>query len=71
MSSNNRTPASILDPGKRTFEVVHVSGNPNRAQRRHATPRWYRKGVLVNLTMFVPKQYQRPARNVPYVKPVA
>lgn len=71
MSSHNRTPATVLDPGKVTFEVIHVSGHPNRAQRRHETPFRFRRGERVAFTMFVPKRLQLPSRNVPYVKPVS
>ena len=69
MASHNRTPASILEAPRRTFEIVSVSGHPNRAMRRHMVPRRFRNGVAVTAAMFVPKAYQQRARNVPYVKP--
>jgi hypothetical protein len=70
VSSHNRTPETVLNPGERTFEVISVSGHRNRAQRRHEVPFRFREGHPWTGTVFVPKHLQLPARNVPYVKPV-
>lgn len=41
----------------------------NRHERRHARPMRFRNGLRVNYSVFVPKPYQPPALNTPYVKP--
>lgn len=62
-------------PGQQINELqprsvaIHESPWPNRARRRHENPLRFRNGVRVNYLVFIPKERQFPAMNVPYHKP--
>lgn len=62
MAHHNNTPQSIRDAPSRTVSEVVTYRSPNRQNRRHVKPERFGK------TFYVPKDQQRPSRNVPFVK---
>lgn len=64
MAFHLNTPLSVLDAPTLEVVVLHPTVGPNRADRRHffTQPNHGRA--------FIPKRYQQPTQNVPYVKPV-
>lgn len=69
MSSNNRTPQTVLDAPSLTPVTVSGQSGQNRAGRRHVLLDAKGHPLNIRASYTIPKAARQPATNVPYLRP--